>query len=268
VIKPMPSNVALSAATSPFAVEEDSWRDEDEVFLDQDDPKSFASDTQSIATFIALKNATNQRSRPYAHIVYKSKAHQHERHSDFAELEPSRHSLEEQLRSQLNLTSIHLHQDVIGSHPTRNASQSAHRRSKRQAPDTVWPEVLLVVDYDSYLLHGANSRDVKRYFISFWNGVDLRYKLLSQPTIRISLAGMIVAKVRINCSLLAPLSLSLFLALFHISILPHLFVPQTAATIRLKMDFAPRSPARLLSISFEALVVGRVSSHEWRQSHN
>lgn len=71
----------------------------------------------------------------------------------------------------------------------------SHRRSKRQSPDTVWPEVLLVVDYDSYLLHGANSRDVKRYFISFWNGVDLRYKLLSHPRIRVSLAGMIVAKV-------------------------------------------------------------------------
>ena len=69
-------------------------------------------------------------------------------------------------------------------------------RRKRQAPDTVWPEVLLVVDYDSFLLHGGDSRDVKRYFVSFWNGVDLRYKLLVQPHIRISLAGMIVAKDR------------------------------------------------------------------------
>jgi hypothetical protein len=61
--------------------------------------------------------------------------------------------------------------------------------------DTVWPEVLLIVDYDTFLLHGANKRDVKRYFISFWNGVDLRYKLLSHPTIRISMAGMVVAQV-------------------------------------------------------------------------
>jgi len=76
--------------------------------------------------------------------------------------------------------------------------QAAHRqvRRKRQAPATVWPEVLLVVDYDSFLLHGGDSRDVKRYFVSFWNGVDLRYKLLVHPHIRISLAGMIVAKDR------------------------------------------------------------------------
>lgn len=78
---------------------------------------------------------------------------------------------------------------------TPSNHSNSHRRSKRQSPDTVWPEVLLVVDYDSYLLHGGNSRDVKRYFISFWNGVDLRYKLLSHPRIRVSLAGMIVAKV-------------------------------------------------------------------------
>ena len=75
------------------------------------------------------------------------------------------------------------------SHTKRSA------RRKRQAPGTVWPEVLLVVDYDSFMLHGATSRDVKRYFISFWNGVDLRYKLLAHPQIRVSLAGMIVAKV-------------------------------------------------------------------------
>ena len=78
---------------------------------------------------------------------------------------------------------------------------SGERRSsrrKRQAPNQVWPEVLLVVDYDSYVLHGATSRDVKRYFISFWNGVDLRYKLLTHPQIRVSLAGMIVAKVSVD----------------------------------------------------------------------
>lgn len=78
----------------------------------------------------------------------------------------------------------------------KRAAGAGQVRRKRQAPDTVWPEVLLVVDYDSFLLHGGDSRDVKRYFVSFWNGVDLRYKLLVHPHIRISLAGMIVAKDR------------------------------------------------------------------------
>lgn len=92
--------------------------------------------------------------------------------------------------------------EELATNRTGRFKRSARRpqlnqvRRKRQAPDTVWPEVLLVVDYDSFLLHGGDSRDVKRYFVSFWNGVDLRYKLLVHPHIRISLAGMIVAKDR------------------------------------------------------------------------
>lgn len=36
---------------------------------------------------------------------------------------------------------------------------------------------------------------IKRYFVSFWNGVDLRYKLLKGPRIRISIAGIIISRV-------------------------------------------------------------------------
>lgn len=39
------------------------------------------------------------------------------------------------------------------------------------------------------------SLQVKRYFISFWNGVDLRYRLLKGPRIRISIAGIIISRV-------------------------------------------------------------------------
>lgn len=98
--------------------------------------------------------------------------------------------------------SAELERALVEGHSVQNISSigsDSHRsaRRKRQAPGTVWPEVLLVVDYDSFMLHGATSRDVKRYFISFWNGVDLRYKLLTHPQIRVSLAGMIVAKVNL-----------------------------------------------------------------------
>lgn len=36
---------------------------------------------------------------------------------------------------------------------------------------------------------------IKRYFVSFWNGVDLRYRLLKGPKIRISIAGIIISRV-------------------------------------------------------------------------
>lgn len=140
-----------------------------------------------------------------AHIIYKKKkvSHEQEHHSDYMPLEPGH-----MYTASMNKGSVDLHSSFPSNYSlvrprnentnnnnNGNSSNTAHRRSKRQSPDTVWPEVLLVVDYDSYLLHGGNSRDVKRYFISFWNGVDLRYKLLTHPRIRVSLAGMIVAKV-------------------------------------------------------------------------
>lgn len=38
-------------------------------------------------------------------------------------------------------------------------------------------------------------KKIKRYFVSFWNGVDLRYRLLKGPRIRISIAGIIISRV-------------------------------------------------------------------------
>jgi len=47
-----------------------------------------------------------------------------------------------------------------------------------------------------FRLHGGDNVQIKRYFVSFWNGVDLRYKLLKGPKIRISIAGIIISRVK------------------------------------------------------------------------
>ena len=44
-------------------------------------------------------------------------------------------------------------------------------------------------------LHNGDNAEIKKYFISFWNGVDLRYKLLKGPKVRISIAGIIISRV-------------------------------------------------------------------------
>lgn len=156
---------------------DDSYVD-DEMFLDEDDFEAFKHNQQNTTRRTAPKNAGNMQYKSRrkipkltenAHVVFKRKPGAiDESHSDFLPMEPT-----------LEL--------INGTN---------HRRSKRQAPDTVWPEVLLVVDYDTFILHNGNSHDIKKYFVSFWNGVDLRYKLLTHPVIKISLAGMIVAKDR------------------------------------------------------------------------
>ena len=45
-------------------------------------------------------------------------------------------------------------------------------------------------------LHGKDNIAIKRYVISFWNGIDLRYKLLKGPSVKISIAGIIISRVR------------------------------------------------------------------------
>lgn len=74
---------------------------------------------------------------------------------------------------------------------------SGSSRSKRQIPHIIYPEILAIVDYDGYRLHGGDNVQVKRYFVSFWNGVDLRYRLLKGPRIRISIAGIIISRVSV-----------------------------------------------------------------------
>jgi len=60
----------------------------------------------------------------------------------------------------------------------------------------IFPEILVIVDYDGYRLHGEDNVAIKRYVISFWNGVDLRYKLLKGPSVKISIAGIIISRGR------------------------------------------------------------------------
>ncbi|KZS15165.1 putative A disintegrin and metalloproteinase with thrombospondin motifs 3 [Daphnia magna] len=69
-------------------------------------------------------------------------------------------------------------------------------RQKRSAPPTIYPEILVIVDYDGYRLHNGDNAEIKKYFVSFWNGVDLRYKLLKGPKVRISIAGIIISRGR------------------------------------------------------------------------
>ncbi|XP_011502963.1 PREDICTED: A disintegrin and metalloproteinase with thrombospondin motifs 8 isoform X2 [Ceratosolen solmsi marchali] len=108
------------------------------------------------------------------HIVYKKKIWAMDaEYSDFAFMEPDRLSTR-----------------------FRSKRSTGNNRSKREAPYVIYPEILCIVDYDGYRLHGGDNVQIKRYFVSFWNGVDLRYKLLKGPKIRISIAGIIISRGR------------------------------------------------------------------------
>ncbi|XP_076298212.1 sol narae metalloprotease isoform X1 [Lasioglossum baleicum] len=107
------------------------------------------------------------------HVVYKKAPRpKYDEYSDFTLMEPDH--LAKRYRSK----------------------RSILNRSRREAPYVIYPEILCIVDYDGYRLHGGDNVQIKRYFVSFWNGVDLRYKLLKGPKIRISIAGIIISRGR------------------------------------------------------------------------
>ncbi|BET00358.1 a disintegrin and metalloproteinase with thrombospondin motifs [Nesidiocoris tenuis] len=107
-----------------------------------------------------------------SHVIFKRKFSYEAPLSDYALMEPG---------------------DELHQRAKRSAGL---RRSRREAPYVIYPEILVIVDYDGYRLHGGDNVQIKRYFISFWNGVDLRYKLLKGPKVRISIAGIIISRGR------------------------------------------------------------------------
>uniref|UniRef100_A0A9I3GJJ0 Peptidase M12B domain-containing protein n=1 Tax=Anopheles farauti TaxID=69004 RepID=A0A9I3GJJ0_9DIPT len=110
------------------------------------------------------------------HVIYKRKTPEehNDQFSDYAFMEPDR--LQKRFRAK--------------------RSPQAYYKSSRAIDRTIYPEILVIVDYDGYRLHGGDNVQVKRYFVSFWNGVDLRYRLLKGPKIRISIAGIIISRGR------------------------------------------------------------------------
>lgn len=110
------------------------------------------------------------------HIIYKRINDNDDRHSSYASMEPN-----------------HLHRRY-----RRNVGNDKKSRvkkiSKRDLPHIVYPEILVILDYDGYRLHGKNELEIKRYLASFWNGVDLRYKFLKGPKIHINIAGFLILK--------------------------------------------------------------------------
>ncbi|KAF8771817.1 Venom metalloproteinase 3 like protein [Argiope bruennichi] len=71
-----------------------------------------------------------------------------------------------------------------------NISNIDGHRSKRNPIRHAFPEVLLMVDYDNFAVHDFSELKTRKYL------VDLRFKILSNPKIKLFLSGIIVAKSR------------------------------------------------------------------------
>ncbi|XP_023723551.1 A disintegrin and metalloproteinase with thrombospondin motifs adt-2 isoform X2 [Cryptotermes secundus] len=163
VVKPVPASVQQHLDKQPLHSE----HGDDEMFLDEDG--EHIQEDVVVDSGFPLRRIRS--TKPQQHIVYRrSSAHNEElESSDYAFMEPDHVAKKFRLKRSI---------------------------SKREAPYVIYPEILVIVDYDGYRLHGGDNVQIKRYFVSFWNGVDLRYKLLKGPKIRISIAGIIISRGR------------------------------------------------------------------------
>ncbi|KAJ6645511.1 A disintegrin and metalloproteinase with thrombospondin motifs 16 [Pseudolycoriella hygida] len=87
------------------------------------------------------------------HIVYKRNTDAVDQDSDFAYMEPDR--LLKRYRRKRSTPEFNI-----------TTSNSALRRSKRAVPHIIYPEILVIVDYDGYRLHGGDNvqgRDATPY---------------------------------------------------------------------------------------------------------
>ncbi|KAK0181522.1 hypothetical protein PV327_003800 [Microctonus hyperodae] len=64
---------------------------------------------------------------------------------------------------------------------------------KRAIPETIFPELLIILDYSLYTNVGNNHQSAIQYLLSFWNAVDLRYRIINKPQIRLNLAAFILS---------------------------------------------------------------------------
>ncbi|XP_043218873.1 A disintegrin and metalloproteinase with thrombospondin motifs 18-like isoform X2 [Amphibalanus amphitrite] len=92
------------------------------------------------------------------------------------------------------------HEDslLVEKEPAASDSDPITKSSSRQKRDTsdLYPEVLLIVDYETYAAHNFQAKAVKRYLMSFMNAVDLRYKSVRYPSITLKVAGIVISKTK------------------------------------------------------------------------
>ncbi|XP_043479747.1 zinc metalloproteinase/disintegrin-like [Leptopilina heterotoma] len=78
-----------------------------------------------------------------------------------------------------------------------NRFSNIHRVSRSpdaELPDIVYPEILVFIDDVLFRKLEFNVIRAVEYTLSFWNGVDLRFREFEEPKIRLNIAGIVLIK--------------------------------------------------------------------------
>ncbi|KAK0076916.1 hypothetical protein PV326_010440 [Microctonus aethiopoides] len=80
----------------------------------------------------------------------------------------------------------------------RSDESEGSSRTKRSNGDIIYPEILVIVDYDTFELHGKNFHNLLKYLLGFWNGVDLVFRSLESPKFRLNIAAILIDESNIG----------------------------------------------------------------------
>ena len=69
-------------------------------------------------------------------------------------------------------------------------------RQGKSLPGKVHPELLVVVDFDFFKNFDFDIAATRKYVISYFNAVNMRFKSFSSPRIELSIAGLVIAKTK------------------------------------------------------------------------
>ncbi|XP_011305153.1 venom metalloproteinase 3-like isoform X2 [Fopius arisanus] len=79
------------------------------------------------------------------------------------------------------------------SFPTGDEQKSLRKYDKlKMHSNVVYPEILTVIDYDTFKSFQSDVLELLVYLTAFWNGVDLRYKSLRDPKVHLNIATIII----------------------------------------------------------------------------
>ena len=67
----------------------------------------------------------------------------------------------------------------------------------------VYPEILVVVDYTLFKKFGFNVAEARKYVISYFNAVNMRFSTFTQPRIELQIAGVIFGKSKSSFSFIS-----------------------------------------------------------------
>ncbi|XP_033229486.1 zinc metalloproteinase/disintegrin-like [Belonocnema kinseyi] len=71
------------------------------------------------------------------------------------------------------------------------------KKSNRKIPDVIYPEILLILDQNYYSHFEQNFAKALSYIVTLFNGVDLMFRALSKPEVRLNIAGIILSEDQI-----------------------------------------------------------------------